>query len=454
MPNLDMLRKGHLNTLSYDVPDHEVIPHIVKFSGGRSSGMLLLQLLESGQLRSERGDAVVFCNTSAEHPLTYDFVYQMKLWTESLGIPFFIIEFRTYETVVRGMWQRRPSYRLASIHQGEEFRKHKDQYASGGEVFEEMIAYHNILPNIHQRICTSMLKLFTTHEFLSDWLAKLQKIPFQGHRDASRICIDEAYREYCLAGGRMSEMEFNVRHKYLANSSRYRPEQSFADYSHTYNFQENCSVQGHSDNSIKDDLHSKSETNGHLPNIRCNLFGVPPVPFLTFIGFRADEPRRYARLMQNNNSVNDNILRKTRAPGEFSYAPLFKHGINKDDVAKFWKRFPPSLAPKFPSGVSNCVHCFLKSPQVSELLEQQHQNDKEVKPRHGPASLIWWAKVEEKYQRIAKSGGKFGFRGKDGLSYREIKNRVSKKSRIFMKRKEDFALVQNGLADLPCECTD
>ena len=47
---------------------HAELPHVVKFSGGRSSGMLLLTLLANGILKSERGDVVVFNNTSSEHP--------------------------------------------------------------------------------------------------------------------------------------------------------------------------------------------------------------------------------------------------------------------------------------------------------------------------------------------------------------------------------------------------
>ena len=49
-------------------------PHVVMFSGGRSSGYMLALALHNGLLRAERGDVVIFNNTSAEHPATYDFV--------------------------------------------------------------------------------------------------------------------------------------------------------------------------------------------------------------------------------------------------------------------------------------------------------------------------------------------------------------------------------------------
>lgn len=62
----------------YESLNHEDLPHVVKFSGGRTSGMMLFVLLESGLLKAERGDVVLFNNTSAEHPQTYDFVRRCK----------------------------------------------------------------------------------------------------------------------------------------------------------------------------------------------------------------------------------------------------------------------------------------------------------------------------------------------------------------------------------------
>ena len=62
----------------YEENDHRSAPQVVKFSGGRSSGLMLLILLENGVLKAERGDVVLFTNTSAEHPATYDFVRKLK----------------------------------------------------------------------------------------------------------------------------------------------------------------------------------------------------------------------------------------------------------------------------------------------------------------------------------------------------------------------------------------
>ena len=63
----------------YRAKGHRDLPHVVKFSGGRSSGMLLFALLENKILDPERGDVIVFNNTSSEHPDTYRFVQDCKV---------------------------------------------------------------------------------------------------------------------------------------------------------------------------------------------------------------------------------------------------------------------------------------------------------------------------------------------------------------------------------------
>jgi len=60
-----------VHNFCYDLAGHEDLPHVIKFSGGRTSGMMLFLLLESALLKAERGDVVLFNNTAAEHPATY-----------------------------------------------------------------------------------------------------------------------------------------------------------------------------------------------------------------------------------------------------------------------------------------------------------------------------------------------------------------------------------------------
>ncbi|CAC9459910.1 hypothetical protein [uncultured Gammaproteobacteria bacterium] len=39
-------------------------PHIIKFSGGRSSAMMLMRLLKGNQLNPQRGDIIIWVMTT------------------------------------------------------------------------------------------------------------------------------------------------------------------------------------------------------------------------------------------------------------------------------------------------------------------------------------------------------------------------------------------------------
>ena len=98
----------------YRAKRHSTLPHVVKFSGGRSSGMLLFTLLENKILNADRGDVILFNNTSAEHPDTYRFAQDCNKASNRYGIPSFWVEFQTYEDARNGEWTRLPSYRLVN----------------------------------------------------------------------------------------------------------------------------------------------------------------------------------------------------------------------------------------------------------------------------------------------------------------------------------------------------
>ncbi len=134
----------------YEVRGHDELPHVMKFSGGRSSGMLLFMLLEGGLLKPERGDVVVFNNTSAEHPETYHFTAKCKcIVEEQYGIPFFWVQFQTYEDARGGEWVRLPTYRLVKPVPWSE--EEPDGYHWRGETFEEMLSWSGYVPNQFQR---------------------------------------------------------------------------------------------------------------------------------------------------------------------------------------------------------------------------------------------------------------------------------------------------------------
>ena len=153
----------------YRAEDHKRLPHVVKFSGGRSSAMLLFLLLENGLLRPDRGDVVIFNNTSCEHPETYRFAAKCKEIVEThYTIPFFWIEFQTYEDVGNpggggAYWTRLSSYRLVNSKPWS--HNNPNGYRWRGEVFEELLSHSGFVPNQFRRICTKSLKLETTRNF-------------------------------------------------------------------------------------------------------------------------------------------------------------------------------------------------------------------------------------------------------------------------------------------------
>ncbi|MCY3851479.1 MAG: phosphoadenosine phosphosulfate reductase family protein [Acidimicrobiaceae bacterium] len=172
-------RPSHLAPLVYRHPSHAALPHVVSFSGGRSSAALLFMAAEEGLLDASRGDLVLFANTSAEHPGTYEFAAECKRRIESdFGLPFFWFEFTTVEDAWRGEYWRKLSYRLV---QPVPIEQDADGYRSSGELFEDLVNLQGMLPNVHSRTCTAKLKLYPSHLLLGEWLGGTDGPAHAGH---------------------------------------------------------------------------------------------------------------------------------------------------------------------------------------------------------------------------------------------------------------------------------
>lgn len=95
--------------------------------------------------------------------------------------------------------------------------------------------------------------------------------------------------------------------------------------------------------------------------------------YVTFVGIRADEQRRVAK-MKNNKDIKE--------------TPLATAGICVNDVLNFWSKQPFNLQTITVDGnslLSNCDLCFLKKANhLFSLI-----NDK-------PDRAIWWANMEKK----------------------------------------------------------
>jgi 3'-phosphoadenosine 5'-phosphosulfate sulfotransferase (PAPS reductase)/FAD synthetase len=95
--------------------------------------------------------------------------------------------------------------------------------------------------------------------------------------------------------------------------------------------------------------------------------------YVTFVGIRADEQRRVAK-MKNNKDIKE--------------TPLATAGIGVNDVLDFWSKQPFNLETVTVNGnslLSNCDLCFMKkADHLMGLIIDK------------PERAIWWANMEKK----------------------------------------------------------
>lgn len=105
----------------------------------------------------------------------------------------------------------------------------------------------------------------------------------------------------------------------------------------------------------------------------------------SMLGIRADEPRRMAKIGNQDYSKH-----------EEKCAPLGQIGITKEDVGAFWRSQPFDLKLPNNNGVTmhgNCDLCFLKGgAQILSLIAEK------------PERAVWWAKIEA-LELASKPGG-------------------------------------------------
>ena len=436
------------HVVRYRAKGHERLPHVVKFSGGRSSGMLLFSLLRSGVLKAERGDVVIFNNTSAEHPETYRFVRRCADATRDAGIPFFWVEYQTYEDVRGGEWTRVESYRLTNDEPHSPDNPHGFHWR--GEVFEELLSWRGYVPNQFRRICTVSMKLRTTREFLTDWLAGKDGIAREGHfGEKPRIDIDTLHRRHRRNGGSVPRATFETKRSFALARPHFRPAQRYEDFS------PGC----------------RPVTN---PVLKDKVFGdradfANGAEYVAFIGLRGDEQARVQRVwMRTEHNA-------AGYEGEHVYMPLAGLGVTAEQVNDYWDMQPwnlnlptalPGVKPDDeprPVSLSNCVFCFLKGgPNLRGVLEHQRETAGSEPRGYGkldntPSDLAWWHRIESIYARNLKEERRtinkpgvthVGFLGSRGLLFESVMEDIAKEEGASGGR-ETFSN-----AGLPCDCTD
>ena len=427
-------RNSKIHSLRYRAKYHRELPHIVKFSGGRSSGMLLFTLLENKLLNRDRGDVIVFNNTASEHPGTYKFARDCKNASSRYGIPFFWIEFQTYEDARNQEWTRLPTYRLVN-----EFPR-SDQNPEGfhwrGEVFEELLSWSGYVPNQFTRTCTSVMKLEVTRMFLRDWLANKKSIPRLGHYgNQSRIDIQSMHRRHLRNRGSVPIEIFAKKKNFVLSRPHFRPEQCYSDFSSAWK------------------PFSNAELNKKVFGAEAS-FGKDGIEYIALVGLRGDEPSRVHRVAARNSGPG-----ASGYIGEHVYMPLSEMKITRNDVNAFWDQQIWDLSLPKEGSLSNCVYCFLKGASNLKRVREGMEKEK-YREMPGfdsligsPSDLSWWIQMEEKYGRdlVAEkrkiksslSNTVIGFFGTDtDFSYR------------LLSTTDEVGLEKYSATLLPCDCTE
>ncbi len=436
VPNLIISQNSLTQPTQYDLKEKfcfryrskidKELPHIVKFSGGRSSGMLLFTLLHNGILDRARGDVILFNNTSAEHPETYRFVADCMRASRQYGIPFFQIEFQTYEDSRHGEWTRLPTYRL--VNDRPKSATNPEGFQWRGEAFEEMLSWTGYVPNQFNRICTRFLKLEVTRAFLRDWFSPKSVIPRLGHfGNGSRIDGDSAHDRHKRNQGGVPKEIFMAKRLFLWSRPHFRPEQEYHRFCQNY---------------------EPFENPRHVGKVFGDraVFGRNGVQYVSFIGLRGDEQPRVERL----------AIRNDKTPGhegEKIYLPLANMLVAKKDVNDFWDSQDWNLNLSNELSLSNCVYCFLKGRKnLQKIHNYMKSSAGEIKGfgsiKNTPSDLSWWKNIESKYRRDLKAEGRktrgsidrIGFFGNKGLAYKDLEKETNADH-----------LTETWL---PCDCTE
>ena len=122
-------------------------PALISFSGGRTSGYMLYQMLQAYEGTLPDDVYVTFANTGKEMPETLDFVRDCG---EHWGVKIHWLEMRIFD--------ERPIYRTEEVTY--------ETAARNGEPFAALIDRKKMLPNPMVRFCTSELKIMP----LKHWL--------------------------------------------------------------------------------------------------------------------------------------------------------------------------------------------------------------------------------------------------------------------------------------------
>lgn len=127
--------------IHYKLPEGR--PAAIQFSGGRTSGFMLHEILKAHNGKLPDDAHVLFQNTGREMPETLDFVHEVG---ERFGVKITWLEFR----------EEPPRFAIVG----------HNSAARNGEPFEALIRKRRYVPNVVTRYCSDVLKYRTAKRYM------------------------------------------------------------------------------------------------------------------------------------------------------------------------------------------------------------------------------------------------------------------------------------------------
>jgi hypothetical protein len=174
----------------YEMEIKAIVPSVVSFSGGQTSGFMLRRLIDAGGKFM-----TVFENTGREHDATLDFVHDVEtrwgvpiVWLEYCRVPSADIN----PALVPEGRKRANLARKQAAGETDHWFKVVD-YATAARrgqsgPFDALLQWANVLPNVRTRMCSVQLKVRTRDRFL-------RASGISGFESYIGIRADEAHRK-------------------------------------------------------------------------------------------------------------------------------------------------------------------------------------------------------------------------------------------------------------------
>jgi len=161
--------------------------------------------------------------------------------------------------------------------------------------------------------------------------------------------------------------------------------------------------------------------------------------YIEYVGLRADEPHRVARMRERNDRLNTD-----------ERAPLADIGVTKADVMAFWSGMPFDLG--IPEHLGNCEFCFLKDEAdlATAMLDPGRSTN--------PADFI---AIERDYAPMRRGRPSYAQIAAEAPARMVIRNAIASgvpyvvdlpSRRIKLIVAQEIDRAKNGAAGFSCEC--